>query len=446
MKSKIPVFEFLIDESDESGVKTISLVTDPAMKSTFIAFNKQDVKPKYIFIDKDEKKYKGIVAGLAMIPEKMIGRVDDNGAEYEGYFSIETIEKIRNKYHKEVMNLQSVNLEHSDAFIDAYLIESYLLDTEERVAEVKSKGIEEAVIGAWYTAFKVENKEVFNACIDGTFNGFSVEAFLERELKMSTNNFNNKKIKKMKKNLLERLKMRVNKILDEVNFEESLVPDLNVTISWDEVGGDVTKTYINDEELEVIEPIGVGEFIVEDGRTVVVDENSMLVEVRDAVVEEEVLVDEIVEEVDPVSGDTVVEEEELEVVVDETIVNEPAPVTGDTASGDTVVVEELVEEVVEEVPVSDVASKTLAELIDVTKDGSYSISVTVLDGVITEANVSAEQNLITQELSDKIKELEVKLAEPIADPKLVDVKTPVGEVKELTVYETIAKRKGLDVV
>ena len=412
MENKIPTFEFLIDDSEDSGVKTLSVVTSPAMESSFITLDKQDKKSKYVFIDKDEKQYKGIVAGLAIIPDKMIFRQDEEGNDYQGFFSIETIEKIRNKYHKEVMNLKSVNIEHSDVFIDAFLIESYILDTEERVNEVKSKGIEEATLGSWFTAFKIENKEVFNACVSGVFNGFSVEAFLDRELKLSVNNNNFKKIKTMKKNLLERLKMRVNKILDEVNFEESLVPELNVTLVWDEVGSDVTKTYVNDDELEVTEPIGVGEFVVEDGRIIVVDENSMLVEVRDAVVEEELVEEEVV----------IVEPE---------------------VSGDTVVEEELVEEVVIE---NDIAAATLGELIDVTKDGSYSISVVVLDGVITEANVSAEQNLIAQELNDKIKELELKLSEPIAEPKLTDKKVIDGEVLELTVYEKIAKRKGIQTV
>ena len=436
MESKLPIYEFLIDEDGDYGVKTISLVTHPALKSSFIAFDEDKKKPKYVFIESDEKKYKGIVAGLALIPDKMVYRVDEEGNEYMGYFSKETIEKIRDKYHKEVLNLNSVNLEHSELFVDAYLVESYLLNTPARIAEVKEKGIVDAVDGAWFTAFKVENKEVFTACVNGVFTGFSVEAFLDRELRLSQNKFNNQKIKKMKKNLIERLKERVNKILDEVRFEEALVPELNVTITWDSEGSEVTKTYNNEAGDEVIEPIGAGEFILEDGRTVVVDDGSMLVEVRDAVAEEE-----------PVVEDVPVEEP----VVEEPVVEEPVVEEVPPVSGDTEVVAEVIEDVPlpvgEDVPVvedGDVSAKTLGELIDVTTDGDYVISVKVAGGMITEAAVSAEQMLVTQQLNDKIAELEAKLSDPITDPLLTDKKLNKDDITELTVFQRVARRKGLD--
>ena len=160
---KLPIYEFLIDDDAESGVKTISLVSAPAMKSDFLVFDEQKSKTKYVFVKKDDKEYKGIVAGLALIPNKLIYRIDEEtGEEYNGYFSEETIEKIRNKYHKEVMNLKSVNLEHVETdVVEAYLVESYLLDSQVRVEEALGKGIPEAVLGSWFVAFKIEDKEVF---------------------------------------------------------------------------------------------------------------------------------------------------------------------------------------------------------------------------------------------------------------------------------------------
>lgn len=161
------IFEFLIGEDDDTGVKTISLVDSPAMQSDFIAFNEVQKKPVYISLEKKGDEYKGIVAGLSMIPDKLIYRVDpDTNEEYYGYFTQDTIEKIRNKYHKE-MQTSNVNLDHDDnAYINAYLIESYILSSEARVEEVKAQGIKEATLGAWYTQFKIEDEEVFEKELD----------------------------------------------------------------------------------------------------------------------------------------------------------------------------------------------------------------------------------------------------------------------------------------
>lgn len=418
---ELPVFEFLIDENDEiDGVKTISLVGHPAMDSKFLVFDKDNKNPKYVFLEKNEKEYKGIVAGLSMIPDKMIYRADAEG-EYYGYFSVETIEKIRNKYHKELMT-NNVNLEHNAKdYIDAYLVESYLLDTEDRVNEVKAKGIADAVLGSWYTAFKIEDKEAFNKALNGEFTGFSVEAFLNRELRAMgavKNNNKLKEIKNMKKSFVQKIKEKLNSIVESLIFEEALVPELNITLTWGEVGEAVTKTYMDESDVEVVEPVGEGEFTIEDGRTIVTDANSALLEIRDAV-------------------------------------EEPAPVEEAPAE---VPVEEA-EVPVEEVPVvpaeGDLASKTIGDVLgDLTKDGEYSIKVTVEGGMVTSAVADSSQVLVEQmsakdteiqTLKAEIEALKVKLSEPIAEPVLKD-KEIQGEVKELTVYEKVARRKGLPLV
>ena len=85
MKSNLPIFEFLItdDETDMSGVSAFSLVSKPAIKSDFMKFNAVIPAEKYIFIEKDAKKYKGIVAGIAMKPNELIPRVNDKGEKFK---------------------------------------------------------------------------------------------------------------------------------------------------------------------------------------------------------------------------------------------------------------------------------------------------------------------------------------------------------------------------
>jgi len=423
------IFEFLIGEDDDTGVKTISLVDAPAMQSDFIAFDKQERKPKYISLEKEGKEYKGVVAGLSMIPDKLIYRIDpDTQEEYYGYFTQDTIEKIRNKYHKELMT-SNVNLDHDEnAYINAYLIESYILSTEARVEEVKAQGISEAAIGSWYTQFKIEDEEVFQKVLDGEFNGFSIEAYLNREItnfnETLKNNFKLKE-KKMKKNLIERFKDFLVTLEAEesvsISLEDALVPEQGFTLSWGEVGAEVTKTYTNDAGEEVTEPVGQGEFTVEDGRVIVVDEGSMLIEVREAEAPAE----------DP-APEEVVEEE---VVAEEEVVTEEVPA--------------------EDVPAekSDL-DKSLNELLDLTKNGEYSVMVSVQDGKISygaisswqEIRMASEVNTEVEALNAKIAELEQKLSEPITDPLLTDSTITSGEVKELTVYEKVAKRKGIQAV
>ena len=59
------------------GMKAISIVDKPAIESEYIAFNKAEKKQMYFKVD--DKKY--IVAGLALIPDKLIYRVDEATGE-----------------------------------------------------------------------------------------------------------------------------------------------------------------------------------------------------------------------------------------------------------------------------------------------------------------------------------------------------------------------------
>ena len=90
----------------------------------------------------------------------------------------------------------------------------------------------------------------------------------------------------MKKNIIQNVKEKLNAILEEMSFKEALVPELNIKVSWGSVGDEVTKTYQDTEGNEKTEPVGQGEFVIEDGRALIVDENSTLVEIREKPAEE----------------------------------------------------------------------------------------------------------------------------------------------------------------
>src|SRR5688572_7912580 len=100
-KQIIPIVKFDIDENEPlNGVKVISLVQSPAISSDFIYLNSIGTAN---YVELAGTKYKQVLAGLALIPDINILRFNSLGEPYYGVFSKEVIEKIRNKFHKELL-------------------------------------------------------------------------------------------------------------------------------------------------------------------------------------------------------------------------------------------------------------------------------------------------------------------------------------------------------
>lgn len=207
--------KYEIDSKDKvTGVKVMSLVDEPAMKSEFVAMSEE--KPHYVELKLEG--YKQVVAGLALIPDKDFLRTDSEGEPYMAYFTKETIEAIRNKFHKEQMT-SSVNVDHSQVdFIDAYLIESFIIDSQERLADVVAKGIKEPVIGAWFVAYKIEDQKTFEMVLDGKLKGFSVEIFIKKTFKEEKPKVEAPKVEEVKPSKKNRLSMRLAIMKHELNL------------------------------------------------------------------------------------------------------------------------------------------------------------------------------------------------------------------------------------
>lgn len=412
-EQKIKRVEFLVDENNpQGGVKTISLVDNPAIESDFVFFNKQ--KPQYIELQ--EEGYKQVVAGLALIPDKDIIRFDEAGQPYYGYFTAETIENLRNKFHKELQN-NKVNTDHEpDAYIDAFMIESFLVDSDERLADVQSKGIEEVKMGSWFVAYKIEDEETFQRVLDGELKGFSIEAFLDKTFSaVQANNNENNKFEKIMNNLIEKLQNLISEFAEEEatqeKFERGELEDGTI-VDYTEVGSPVSIVTVSEEGEEEMSPAPEGEHILSDGRILVVDAEGMLVEIKEA------------------------EEEE-------------APAEEEGGSDEEV-------EASEE-NFSD-ADKKLSELIDLTQDGYFTVELMVENGAISFGNIWSntfkELELKAEEkFAAEKKELEAKIAElkkaPIAEPvsnedATVEVE-PEVDLSKLTPIQRLAAQRGLKV-
>jgi hypothetical protein len=478
MEKKLPLFEFIIDDTEESGVKAISIVGDPAFGSSAIFLSKNDSR----FIALENKK-KQIVAGFSILPNTPVYRVDPEFGEYYGYFSKETIEKIVEKYHQEMLT-NKVNLEHnSNAYIDAFMVEDYIVDSELKVQDLAAKGVQHKnALGAWYTAFKIKDKQVFDSIVkSGTGTGFSVEAWLDRILvdfnKQVKNNIMSNKIKREMKRVNKSLKDKILAIFtDEEKFERALVPELAFEIEWTVVGEPVNKVIVDENGEESLQPVGQGEFVTEYG-IVVTDESSLLLEVRDlspevsedmrkrgkAKLEEEsveVIYGEIGESVEvEIAG----EEKPIEeiVTIDETL--ELPLETGEVlvidSGGNLTEIKETPEAptteeteiIAEETPIVETPTqgitKSLSEIVG-TMDGEYTIAVTVSGGVVVSAELNANADLLLQKQKevDKLKlentKLKEKLSEPIVEP-IFEPETQEVEWTKLSAYEKLMYKKGL---
>jgi len=430
------IFEFIINPEDEElGMKAISLVDKPAIESEYIAFNKQE-KPKFIQFQ-DDKKY--IVAGLALIPDKLIYRVDEEtGEDYLGYFSAETIEMIMDKFMKESTNgtLQNVNLQHNaDNKVQAHLVESFILRTPEMVAAVKAMGIEEAVEGAWFVSYKFEDKEAYDAAVSGgQFTGFSIEIMLQRELKMHKNNkINNDKFMTKVKNFIDKFKNILAEMEDvdvtpegETKLAEGKIADTDIVLRWGEIGMPVLKVAIAEDGTETTEALPEGEYVLENGDVLVVDAMGNLLELKPKA-------------------------------------EAPAPLPEEDMAEEKpeVPAEEVKQEVAPEIPaeekpaeIADVSAKTLGEIVDVSKDGEYKIKVTVVGGQITAATVEAAQDLISKadfealqtenaELKERIESIKIK---PLFNEftKFNDYSDDKEDKKTLNNLEYHLKKLGLN--
>ena len=380
-----PLYKIVIDDSETTGMEAISFVDMPAIESDFLKLNNNQKEPKLIVLEK-EGEYKQILAGLALVPNKPMYR-NNEGFEYYVYFETQEIEKIRDKFHKSKLT-DVVNLQHeSKDVVDAYLVESYIVNSEERLNEVKSQGIDDVVMGSWYVQYKIEDKEVFKKALDGELNGFSIEIrgnlIPDNNINFNKNNKNNSIMSKFN-DLINKFKT----VLNEFELETAKIADTERSITYGEVGEPVYEVKVDEAGVETSEPISEGEYILDNGKTIVVDENSSLVEVK-----------EDSEEVEPIN------DEELEDEVKDEVTPE-----------ETVVADEKTEDII-------VALLPKTESGDIA-DGYYSVGVEVVGGVITSGSIysSSYKDLefknqeLKKELNKFKKEVEKLSKEPVANP------------------------------
>ena len=334
--NKLPIYRAVVNDNDESGMLTISLVDAPAVEVDFLYFD-EDKKPLNFSVENEEERK---VLGVVMTADTPIYRRDASGMEYYIVYDKQTIEKMTEKYLKQ--NRQNnVDLSHSFELEEGiYLNEIFIKNTGKGIAPT---GFEEVKDGSLFAIFHIENDEVWSAIKEGTFKGFSLSGLFQTEL-VQFNKQNNDKTK-MKLNKVKQILRSLLVEMGEVSTDKGI-------LVWNgeeelAVGEAVKGMDADGNEVEVED----GEYTTEDKKVIVVKEGKVE-DIKEAeeeapVAEEEKPIDEPnedekdlkIKELEDAIAAKDAEIEELKAKIAE-LENEPAAKSAEQTFAETVVKED----------------------------------------------------------------------------------------------------------
>jgi hypothetical protein len=284
-------YEVEFNEQQDKGIYAVSLVEDPAMEGMFIALNKQE-QIKLAKVDEEQR----ILLGVALVPDKPILRLTDEGEEFQIIFRKDTIKKSAHAFFKNNYNNNS-SLEHETRLSGVSFVESWIID-DEKNDKSRAYGIKEPV-GSWMVAMKVDSDEVWNEYVKtGAVKGFSIDGlFSLKEVKLKSDiNMSNKQKGSPILDALKKAKSVIDVALGntkEVELKDKAEVKLGQVAMMDgtmiEFEGETlekdSNVFVMSGEERV--PLPVGEYPLDGGMVLVVAEEGVASEVKEMVAEEE---------------------------------------------------------------------------------------------------------------------------------------------------------------
>lgn len=260
------------------GVFAISLVNAPATGEHYIAMAKQDKIVKFAKVDEEQR----ILMGLVLQPDQLIYRVDEDGNEFEMFFSAETIKDFSQNFFQSGFQLNS-KLEHDEPIEGVTFVESWLVENP-KVDKSAAFGLEYPK-GSWLVSMKVDNDDIWNNYIKtGELKGFSIDGMVELE---EVNFKSNIQMSKSNKNILALLKQIVSGAEQEVEVTLGSVKSGDLDIQFDgeslEVG---TAVFLIADESEKVS-LADGSYKIDEGGEIVV-KDGVVESMSEAEAEEEV--------------------------------------------------------------------------------------------------------------------------------------------------------------
>ena len=273
-----------------SDVFAISVVSQPAVESSFVALAKQE-KPKPVYLSKDDKH---MLYGVILRADFPIYRAYGD-EEFYIEFDGEAIERLERKYMKNFAQ-RNWTKEHMDFAEGLTLTESWIV-TDLEHDKSKALGLEGVSVGSWVGGCLVDDNEIWAQVKEGTYTGFSVEAFCDleeitREIKNNKHNSDKIMAKKSVKmdEILENIKNIISDAIDNAEGQDA----------------EVQEEVVEEAAEEVVEQVDANE-----------EETTETVEAAEEATPEEQIAEDVIEQVEDNAENTETAAEDLQAIVDQ---------------------------------------------------------------------------------------------------------------------------------
>jgi len=275
-------YNVIFNEQDNEGVYAVSLVSDPAIGVNFITLSKQK-EIKLATVNEEQR----ILMGAILIPNQPIYRNQD-GHEFNIVFPKETIKQVQQNFSIKGYQNNST-IEHSGTNIpDVTFVESWIKEDEVHDKSVHYGFSEE--VGTWFGLMKVNNDSIWNDYVKtGKVKGFSIDGVFDMEKVNLKSEYMN-------------LESIVNAIKDgfasvKLSEEVATVEEVQVALETMKLKDGITvleaeafeagqPVFIVNENGDK-EPAPIGDHELEDGRVLVIVEEGVIAEIKEAIMEEE---------------------------------------------------------------------------------------------------------------------------------------------------------------
>jgi len=257
----LKTFELKPKKNLKSGVYTIALVKSPANERGLgIHLSKQTVSN--IKLASNDGGH--FIYASALVPEQRISRVDENGEEYQIFFSKETIARTARDFIKAGSLVSKFNSEHNEfeTLGGVSVTMSWIVGDPKKDLSTQ-KGLS-TVEGEWCLEIEVDNEDVARDIKLGVYEGISIEGYFENFEAVLTKQSITKSINKPNQTIMNKL----NALHNVVNFLKGEV----------KLSEEAPKA----EKLMMLED---GEYTLDNGQKIRVIEG--MVEVMEVVEEEE---------------------------------------------------------------------------------------------------------------------------------------------------------------
>jgi hypothetical protein len=185
------IVKCVIDENGKLGLTAMGLVDMPAIEENWVALS--STKIKLASVDNERR----MLYGAALIPEKLILRIDKNNEEYYMTFDKAIIETLAHDFYKKNLH-HTTNLQHAYPVTGVTIVESWLKegDSDKSLA----LGLSDLPNGTWFIGAKVDDDNVWNEVKSGNIRGFSIEGmFVEEAVEMKVQSVESSLLKEIER-------------------------------------------------------------------------------------------------------------------------------------------------------------------------------------------------------------------------------------------------------